>query len=415
MPGDLHAWNDRLAACGCCDMPGCPKPTLQISGKHHDYFWLFRPISDLTGTHNAWIDLATTTDDIICGRWLKSTQTFAWSRSDPAPTGSDDQPYYRRDYSGTATWAREVDNPDPLTGGEVATPPLSYTSTGTVTLRIRKYYKDANDDWYVDEEKVRTATPDGAGAWDLETVTTSYDTDGEIIGTPVTATSGPMVPSFGHDYLGVSGWRVMGTGGSYTTGGVTTAGFDADWDHSDGESVGTQTISMSRPFNAEELDDIIDTWFTGRPAGHADFDDPWPLDADTVQLLDHDHNTDTCTSLSKDSEAARSHYRWRIHSDHHPGTHFEIEWDEIFFPEGWDAPGGTAPTVTPKSWVWTGPGDPDDPADATWFSPWSLRVDGQAETPGQTEIRNVRYLCQQGPYGSLPEPHEDFQTYTPPE
>lgn len=92
-------------------------------------------------------------------------------------------------------------------------------------------------------------------------------------------------------------------------------------------------------------------------------------------------------------------YRWRIPSSH-TGNTFVLEWDEVFFPAGWDDVGysGPPPTVTPKTYTWSGPADPDNPDDPDWFTPFSSEMAILGGDRGTLEIRNLRYTC----YGTTP-------------
>ena len=109
-------------------------------------------------------------------------------------------------------------------------------------------------------------------------------------------------------------------------------------------------------------------------------------------------------------------YRWRIPSDHE-GHKFKIWWDEVFFPTDWDPedPASPEPVVTEKSFVWSGPGDPNDPDDDSWFSPWSAVVRIPSATEGEVELCNVRFLCYESKAGAKPQRHSSFRTYIPPQ
>jgi hypothetical protein len=125
-------------------------------------------------------------------------------------------------------------------------------------------------------------------------------------------------------------------------------------------------------------------------------------------------------------------YRWRV-PPCHPGSWYRIDWDEVFFPQAYldwlsDAqadpdgieqfdpnadPPPELPTITPKSWTWTGtalgPCDPEDEENNYDYryalperiSPWSLPLIPPA--PGTMEILNARVTCYRNPFGSKPQ------------
>ncbi len=140
-----------------------------------------------------------------------------------------------------------------------------------------------------------------------------------------------------------------------------------------------------------------------------------------------------CYPLSANVAVAAVRYRWRV-PPCHPGSWYRIDWDEVFFPQAYldwlaDAqadpdgievfdpnanPPPVLPTITPKSWTWTGaalgPCDYDDPENdydyrfalASRISPWSLDVIPPA--PGIVELRNARVQCYRNPFGTVSQP-----------
>ncbi len=117
-------------------------------------------------------------------------------------------------------------------------------------------------------------------------------------------------------------------------------------------------------------------------------------------------------------------YKWCIPATHH-GSFYRIEWDEVFFPLGWDDeedPEPPVPVVTPKSWEWEGPAGganeveevEENDTDAR-CSPWSLTVKVPADGEGIVEIRNVRVLCYRSAYGQKFQLYESFGVYIEPE
>ena len=117
-------------------------------------------------------------------------------------------------------------------------------------------------------------------------------------------------------------------------------------------------------------------------------------------------------------------YKWCIPATHH-GSFYRIEWDEVFYPVGWDdeeAPEPPVPVVTPRSWEWEGPAGGANDEDEieendtdSRCSPWSLAVKAPAEGEGIVEIRNVRVLCYRSAYGQKFELYESFGVYIEPD
>jgi hypothetical protein len=87
----------------------------------------------------------------------------------------------------------------------------------------------------------------------------------------------------------------------------------------------------------------------------------------------------------------RSQYRWVV-PDSWQGSYFKITWDVLEEPDGWNAnPPTTARSFVSQdnTWVWMGPGDPDDPE--SWKSGWHDL--GIPADKGKRRIVNVRHEC----------------------
>lgn len=133
-----------------------------------------------------------------------------------------------------------------------------------------------------------------------------------------------------------------------------------------------------------------------------------------------------CSSCGFDSGLGQySRYRWTVPPEHE-GSYYRIDWDEVFLPKAfldWQSnPVGAPPvlpTLTPKSWTWTGTalgpccGEETDTYedrlnDPSRKSPWGNMA--PPETAGRKEIANVRVLCYRSPFGALPWLSENFAT-----
>lgn len=115
--------------------------------------------------------------------------------------------------------------------------------------------------------------------------------------------------------------------------------------------------------------------------------------------------------------ATWSRFRWIVPPEHE-GSYYRIDWDEVFFPKAfldWQnnpvGPPPVLPTLTPKSWEWTGTalgpccGEETDTyedrlADEARKSPWGVMP--PPDEAGRKELANVRVLCYRSPYTNLP-------------
>lgn len=114
-------------------------------------------------------------------------------------------------------------------------------------------------------------------------------------------------------------------------------------------------------------------------------------------------------------DEARLRYMWVIPQTH-GGSYFKLNWDEVFFPEGWDdpenEPDNPDPIVTAKTWEWEGPGDPGD--EESWQSPWSSEVKVPDGERGEVTLNNVKFTCYHGAvYGVKPQEHSKFTEFIP--
>ena len=89
-------------------------------------------------------------------------------------------------------------------------------------------------------------------------------------------------------------------------------------------------------------------------------------------------------------------YRWKIPADF-TGTYFKISWDILFEP----AVGESSLEAEGVTWVWTGPGNPEDETDESWFSDWNEL--SMPSAPGKKRVVNIRFECYRSPYGNKPQ------------
>lgn len=132
-------------------------------------------------------------------------------------------------------------------------------------------------------------------------------------------------------------------------------------------------------------------------------------------------DTSLCATISPPQpvDITRTHvdFRWTVPPEHE-GSYYRIDWDEVFFPKAfldWQnnpaGPPPVLPTLTPKSWEWTGTalgpccGEETDTyedrlADETRKSPWGVMP--PPDEAGEKQICNVRVLCYRSAYTKLP-------------
>jgi len=195
----------------------------------------------------------------------------------------------------------------------------------------------------------------------------------------------------------------------------------------DAQRIIADEIELSEPITRSELlaavvGDLPGGWPTDESVGEecgAFVGVDWPKMSEIESWPECDGDLPQTTEAGAEARIFR--YRWRIPVGHE-GTFFRIDWDEVFYPLGWDAmiedpenpeeeirdPEAPLPVLTPKSVEWTGPGDPEDAEDATWFTEWSAVVRVPEGEEGTVEVRNVRYSCYRSRAGSKPQVAESF-------
>jgi len=89
-------------------------------------------------------------------------------------------------------------------------------------------------------------------------------------------------------------------------------------------------------------------------------------------------------------------FRWVI-PDTWEGSYFKITWDVLTTPTD---PEAEKSFVQDLTWVWSGPGDPED--EDSWKSPWyEITPPGD---PGTKEVVNIRFECYKSTkFGNLPQ------------
>ena len=155
----------------------------------------------------------------------------------------------------------------------------------------------------------------------------------------------------------------------------------------DGDTTTTQSVVFSDPIDAAALNDQLDRKISLIAEG-----DPWP----GTQCLSSTHEARTLDGegnviCSQIDAAQKARYRFGVpigySTAEHPRSTYEAQWDEVFFPDGWDSgePGAPLPIlIASRAWTWGGSMD----------EPWSDWYVMEVPTdPGETRVVNIMILC----------------------
>jgi len=445
MPDEIETlsdWNARLDACGCCEMPACPAPILEAESLDGSRTvsafapYTYDPDNESGGdVPNLYLAETFEFEYSDVGE-SEESETRNWriyvdgeessvnsssvinrefsDESQAPPTGNHYipqrtiPPLYDKDER-SSPFGCDVDKGDCNDTGSVTTNIFTSEFTFEETDRNGNTTNESED-----HSRTHTYQSDGNGGCELDsalgasgelptktlehqpatgsTVVVDLDSTTDTIkieGSTVTesGSGSEAVPSgwYGSWYLN------SGTNsGSFTR--VTTT--RRTWTLSE-DFTKSDSIADGEAFLNEAWDDIIVGGgsydgdcsllvFSSGSDALAEKSTSWPQQGDGMTGGD---------SLQYSFLEKRFRYRFTVPASH-AGTYYKIEWDEVFFPEGWGEPGGIAPTVTPKSWEWTGGDKVGD---------WSLEVKVPEGELGTVELRNIRFLCARTPWGEKPE------------
>lgn len=384
----LDDWNERLAMCGCCEMPTCPVPDRECQSlARSDTYFGFAPVAEPGGDPVEKIPKLFATKDFPS--WSEETGTIWTYDSGPGT------PPYTAELSQTVTvdWSTEtgvlVDNTTASHTGNgtdgVSCYPLSgdgYFHPVSPTFGSPVVTTDCAEDHYTETE-TSTAT-NGSGPF------------------PLTGCPGPF------SYSSSEAW---------------------DLTHRDHSGIKLTSPKTEASFLAEITADLP-AWPTtpegANCAATAQCD--WPLIGDAAPWP-------PCAAKDPPSfnvlgTVRKVRFRWAIPTSW-TGSYFLVTWDIIDEPEGWDrtindpaaeipdplpegvteeewwadhqVPDPAAPDRTflleDQTWEWAGPGNPSDAS--TWRSPW-FEIP-PPELPGERRVVNVRFICYRSPYGEKPQ------------
>ena len=428
----LDDWNEKLAACGCCPMPECPAPSLQSQ-------YVYRTLCAMTASPSEYHigNPSPNFNPANSGVPFKEA-SIAYRKM----TVNDSSGY--NDETGSAS--SEVDvtvikNPETAEDNKVGIPAY-YCSKTRVDGTWSSEYTTKDGEGNV------TATGSESGTFDNEVATPfgassgtgtytwqTFDEDGNL----TDSGSGEAAQSYGPAWYGIWGGSWWNVPESITTT-VETAGLK----HEVTGYGRTLVVQFLDPHTKETAFAAITT------------PDPAPTDwsgsaLSTIIASFIVGRADEANDDMRVTGAAHmiGRYRWRIPFSH-KGTKFKLWWDEGFFSKEWlawkvkddaykawekahaeweqsqedpkppeppepEEPGEepAKPTLTPKSYVWTGPGNATDANHASWFTPYSTTVKVPAATEGRIEPCNVRFAGYESKFGTKPQIHDGFRIYNP--
>jgi len=413
---DLADWNTSLTQCGCCPMPECELPSLECETAGVVFCFHVKEVTEpefcaekytvhtfgraVNGSQQT-ITLGKVTYKLIADYQLTTTETY-------------ETPLARADYEDcelTTTCTIE---------GAITETFWSYYETATVSGTPTMTYGPFLSQKFV----TRLANWAGLGDPTWSPGVGQTEANRPILAGPcapvATITSTTYTPTY--DVAGhVNGSVVSSVTVSYSKwvmGAFVADGFPSAWI--------THVDDFSGPITCEDLQNALVTYAE-------DSEDGFEAGDCVAKFL--------CAECSATSWGILLRYRWKI-PPCHPGSWYQIEWDEVFFPQAyldWYAaaladidgievfdpnasPPPELPVLTPKAYTWTGTAlgacDEEDPENNYDFrseiveriSPWSNIVVPPAA--GEVEIRNARVRCYQNPFGTVAQTIPGFDVFS---
>lgn len=407
----LEDWNQRLAACGCCEMPECPAPD-------GDWQAADRTLTAMTGSASSYSigtpspnygtdpGEAPPDERFVLYQFMRVTDETTVDELDEVRTESK-----------VVTLNKEPAILERNTSGNPAIYGAVTRVIGSDTGSWTYYYLE--DDGNGGQQRAGaadqgshngniddTATP-FAGATGSGTESyTAYDEDGNVTDSDsfaITESYGPAWQSFPDADT------------------VTTSVNGGLLKHEVSNSERTLTVEFLDPHTPETAREAIvpppvdaEEW--------SDEDSQLPSSF-AVSYIDEENGDTRLTGAT----CRRVRFRWRVPEDF-PGSYFKVAWDEVFFPVGWDAtiddpdweppdplpdpppdppqvpdPGAPAPQLLRHGEAeWQGLGDPQNP-DSWIVGDWQdLEV---PEDVGEVRVVNVGVVCYRSPFGTKPTMH----------
>lgn len=430
----MDEWNRRLSACGCCNMPVCAGIAWIFENKNASGYAFYKNY------------------DFAVRKW--DYQLAEWLAEDPEREAEDYPiPYpVKPDPAlppGTSSLLREsgaslpFSQPDGMPTDEIPTlyrqismglDPVSGSSAKSGVLKIKQNVSSDN----FSLSTLVTVNFDETGETGGR-VTNMHDPDSDSC----TSSTGGMgiLPNFD--------WEILDNELECTESSKSYNSINREWKEGTDLTVDScpgpfspsyeiyanvtekrqVTIKSSEPVSKSQLiDSVADmlTWKKWISSGisRSELTSLWPKIGE-VSWPGCAPNASLPDSINLLAQVSiiKTRYRFRV-SISHEGNYYKITWDVVFFPRGWDTLPATPERPKPSFFQedltveWHGPGTPipnpdyDDDGEITnqaaidaaletWMTPWrDLPV---PETEGRLELRNIRYICYNSPYGTLPQ------------
>lgn len=350
----LQDWNARLEACGCCEMPVCPVPTMDCERK------LFQVAGTSSFSNSS-------------QRWNTRKDTNSWET--PAGTfsnaygGTTGPSYLQHDYSSSGdivfTWTYSPKYQTfecGITTGKVSSNALSGIHTSTI--RINTGYDDSGT-LGIFESFYQEITVSPKVGDPTKLVRETHTIERSRVGGVVVVDSDTTVS--------VELFNVNGLENSHGTRSAETT-------YEDEMTAAEAQAELVALIAAADLSSCSST-----------------ADSQCYSTLSLQDSPGTILAT-----AYVGRHRFEI-PDSFTGSYFKISWDYVLFPTGSDPSDPADPDASFVSqnhtWVWSGPGTPLD--EATWQSPW-FQIPTPSEA-GRVEVRNIRFECYRSPLGSAPQ------------
>jgi hypothetical protein len=120
----------------------------------------------------------------------------------------------------------------------------------------------------------------------------------------------------------------------------------------------------------------------------------WDIECEVLWLSHISSSNPRNFNLSSSLTASR--FKWVI-PDTWTGSYFKITWDEVFVAA--DPEAGNL-LIARRSWIWDGPGDPED--EETWKSDWYELT--PPNEPGEVRVGNILFECyKSAKFGTRPQ------------
>lgn len=407
----LEDWNQRLGACGCCPMPECPAPD-------GDWQAASRTLTAMTGSASSYsigvpsLQYGTDPGEVppverfVLYQFMRVTDTLSINEIDEVRNESKvvtlnkEPPIMERNRVGVPAIIGAVTR---VIGSDSGSWTFYFTEDdGNGGLQRAGVSDQGSYSGSIDD----TATPFGGATGPGTESYTSYDEDGNVVDSDTYAITVGYGPAW-FNFLNPDTVNTSINGGLLK--------------HEVSDDERSLTVEFLDPHTTQTARDAIvpppvepEEWSTKDGLLPSSF---------SVSYVDEENGDTRLTGAS----CRRVRFRWRVPEDFE-GSYFKLVWDEVFFPDGWDAtiddpdwqppdplpdpppdppqvPDPNAPTpqlLRHGELEWQGPGDPEDP-DSWIIGDWQDLEIPQAV--GEVRVVNVGVVCYRSPFGTKPTMH----------